>query len=90
MKKSEATFKHWSFVFFITVLVLNILFIFLHDSLQLLVIGLLSTFFLALGTILGFISFLRREKNDYKKYIGFIGNLILLVLGIAHSFLSNV
>ena len=90
MKKSEITFKHWSFVFFITVLLLNILVVFLYDSLQLLIIGLLATFFLVLGTIFGVVSYVKKEKNDYKKHIGLIGNLTLLVLDILYTFIGDV
>ncbi len=78
-------FKNWSFRLFIYVILLNILVVFLYDPTQLLSIGLLATVILILGLIFGIMSFVNKEQSDYKKYIGFIGNLILLVIGILAS-----
>ncbi|MFP4845888.1 hypothetical protein [Winogradskyella sp. PE311] len=83
-------YKHWSFVFFATAVILNLLVAYFaikttnyigYDH-HIFVFGLKSYFFATVGTILGVLSFIKKEKNDYKKYIGLMGNGILLISSI--------
>lgn len=91
------TYKQWSFNFFITVILLNILVgilvvkstIFVSYELQITIIGMMATFFLIAGVILGIMSYVKKENSDYKKKIGLFGNIFFLLLGIIIS-LFNV
>ncbi|MFC0604431.1 hypothetical protein [Winogradskyella pulchriflava] len=91
-------YKHWSFVFFITAIILNILVsyfaikstFFISYPNHIIVFSFMALGFTLLGIILGILSYVKNETGDYKKYIGLFGNTILILLGIFGNLVSNV
>lgn len=91
------TYKHWSFVFFITALCLNILaayFIvkttyFINYANHILTFSIMAQCFTFSGIILGILSFSKKEFGDYKKYIGLFGNIVLILLGVISNIFYN-
>ena len=90
MNKSESTLKHWSFVFFITAVCLNIIIsilvvkttLFLSFGLPIAIFSLMTFGFSVIGIVVGAISIIKKENNDYKQLFGVLGNAALLIIGI--------
>ena len=79
-------FKNWAFRLFIYSIILMLLSFVISNSL----ITILFHITLLVGLLFGTLSILKKESNDSKKYIGFIGNLILsIIIGALNIFALN-
>ena len=90
MSKFKLTFKTIAFKCLIFVVVINVAVAyytykstsFETYNRQILVFGVLAAIFLYTGIVMGLISYLKKEKGDYEKYLGFFGNIVFLIVGI--------
>lgn len=83
-------YKTWAFRLFVYVVIANILVayfviqstVFSDYTRPLVFLGFTATAFTIIGIILGVISFSKKEKNDYQKYLGLFGNVFFLLMGL--------
>ena len=90
------TYKDWSFLFLIFVIILNIVVAFwivFHlttadieyekaFSLRILILGVASTIFFLDGSILTILNIVKKESKDYKYYFSVIGYPVFLLVSL--------
>lgn len=64
--------------------------IFVSYELQISIFGLMATFFVITGIILGIISYVKKEPDNFEKKFGLFGNLSILIFGIISTLFFDV